>query len=117
LAKPGHGFIGPSYLAGLEQGPDFGYAEAGQGLPQAVGALLGGLKLFGLKQVAPGAFEVVIRQVAFAALHKCPGEPKEEIADTTAPLGGRLSQQALGFFESPVFQGVLSLPQNQPRET
>jgi hypothetical protein len=111
------GLGGTSRLAGLELGASLGDTEFHKGLPKAFGITMVAVQEFGLKKIVPGRFRVVGSHVAFASFDKAANNVAEEGKRAFVPLGRWLTQNGMGFFEAPILERFLSLPDCQPPET
>src|SRR5262249_54943380 len=86
-------------------------------LPQPVGAAFGAPHLLGLEQIEPGGLGIVEPEAPFAAFDKTAGHLLLQFPVTFVSAGSGLTQQALGFFEAPLVEGLFSLPESEPRES
>jgi hypothetical protein len=112
----GDGFVGSPHVAGLQQPANLDESQANQRAAERINAFLGRLQLFGLQQIAPGAFDILSFEAAFAALDVGTDKLGQQFAGRAVIADGRLGQQAMGLFQTPVFERFARLPNCQPCE-
>jgi len=110
------GFVGSSYVAGLQQATNLDQTQANQRPAERIHAFVRRLQLFSLQEIAPGAFDILSFEAAFGALDIATNELSQQFAGRTLIADGRLGQQAMGFFQSPLFERFARLPDCQPCE-
>ena len=114
LAQP---LRGPRRLAGVQKRFSIRQAALGQGLTKLSRGHVNHADLLGLFQVIPGASQIVMLQVPFAALHITLGDLPQHFPCPFVALSVGLTQQTVGLFQASVLVRLLCLPQSDPGKT